>query len=161
MQHGGFKLTRQPYKFSRLAIRVCSRQVQSHVRPGALNQCFSRAEYIMHSSRMNQYDVMPVGCCTAVSKQWGNAHSGWPHGLARLWLWHGTLMRPPYQRRRGPLRDRAPEQSSGTPSRAISTHGRFEPCKAVVGERWEYAHSECTRGLARLWRRHGTLLGVP
>ena len=46
---------------------------------------------------------------------------------------------------------RMPEQHSGTPSRAISTHGRFEPCEAAASKRWGDVHFSCTRGLARLW----------
>ena len=55
--------------------------------------------------------------------------------------WHAPRgpLHPPYQWCRRPLRARAPEQPSGTPSRGISTHGRFEPWEAVgeqpMGER--------------------------
>ena len=44
-------------------------------------------------------------------------------------------------------------------ARLKSTRPCTAPCEAVVSERWEYAHSECTRCLARLWLRHGMLLG--
>ena len=41
-------------------------------------------------------------------------------------------------------------------SRGMSTHARFEPCKADVSQRWEDAHSNWTRGLVRVWLRRGT-----
>ena len=38
---------------------------------------------------------------------------------------------------------------------------QFEPCVATVSERWQDAHYDCVRGLARLLLRRGTLLMVP
>ena len=73
--------------------------------------------------------------------------------MAPAWHAPGRPLRPRHQRRRGSLRARAPEQHSGTPSRG--TFSRARPC---VSERWKDAHSDCARGLVRLWLRHGTLL---
>ena len=83
-----------------------------------------------------------------LSQRWEDAHPDCSRGLVRLQLRLDTLvgapLRPPYQWRRGSLRARAPGQHSGTPSRAISAHARFESCEAC-----------CEHAVT-----HGTLLGV-
>ena len=59
--------------------------------------------------------------------------------------WHAPGGPPcrPYQWRCLSLRDRAPEQHSDTPSRAISTHARFEPWEAMG----EQAMGRCSLGV--------------
>ena len=96
----------------------------------------------------------PMGGCSLGAPTWlGEA-------VALAWHAPGGALPPPYQWRRLSLRARAPEQHSGTPSRGISTHARFEPWEAVESNRWGDAHSGRPRGLVRLWLWHGTLLGV-
>ena len=51
-------------------------------------------------------------------------------GVALVWHAPGGALPSPYQWRRLFHRARAPQQHSGTPSRAISVHARFEPCEA-------------------------------
>ena len=99
-----------------------------------------------------------------MSLRWEDAHSDCSRGLVRAVapVWHAPRRspRPPYQWRRESRRARDPDQHSGTPSIHISTQDRFEPCEADVSLRWEDARSDCSRGLVRLWLRHGTLLGA-
>ena len=52
-------------------------------------------------------------------------------GAQHMHARHIASLRMAYQWHRLPLRARAPEQHSGTPSRGISTHAGFEPWEAV------------------------------
>ena len=56
----------------------------------------------------------------------------WPGDDAAL-AWHASDGPPcaPYQRGTLSLRAHSPHHCCGTPSRGISTHGRFEPWEAV------------------------------
>ena len=80
-------------------------------------------------------------------------------GMARSW---GSPTPSIYQWHRLSLGARAPEQPSGTPSRGISTHGRFEPWEAVgeqpMGERSRRAALLLGGDKALVWRAPGGLL---
>ena len=75
--------------------------------------------------------------------------------------WHapGGVLRPPYLWRRLSFRARAPEQHSGTPSKAISVHARFEPCEAcceqAMGARSLGAPTWLGEGVALAWHAPG------
>ena len=66
---------------------------------------------------------------------------------ALAWRAPGGPSRPPYQWRRLSLRARAPEQSSGTPSRGISTGVlRRSLRSSTVTALTSGCHASCTRG---------------
>ena len=98
-----------------------------------------------------------------MSQQWEDAHSDWSRGLVRLvrlWLRHGTLLGACRGlRTSGAAVPFVLARLSNTPARR-STQARFEPCEADVSQQWEDAHSDWSRGLVRLWPRHGTLLSA-
>ena len=45
-------------------------------------------------------------------------------------------------------------------ARSRTRPSRFEACEADGSQQLGVAHSDCSRGLVRLWLRHGTLLGA-
>ena len=83
-----------------------------------------------------------------------------PRGMATMGLWHGTLhWVADACRTSGVAFPFVLKRLSNTAARLrdICTHARFEPCEAIVSQRWG---DDCPRGMATMGLWHGTLRGV-
>ena len=101
---------------------------------------------------------------SCVSQQWEDGHSDRTRGLVKLRLRCGTPLGVPYAlRASGAAVPFELERLSNTRARLEAASSRtpdLSRARPCASQQWEEAHSDRSRGLVRIWLRHGTLLGV-